>query len=100
MKFKHNLFDPLEEGYEYTRREFISPIMVLAAMGLVASFWPHSTMLADQSDVLQDALRSSRSGGVTRQDVNVADNNDNDLTEPLLSAEDQSQNGNLCFHDN
>ena len=70
-----------------------SAIMVLAAMGLVASFWPHSTMLADQSDVLQDALRSSRSGGVRRQDVNVADTNDNDLTEPLLSTEDQSQNG-------
>ena len=28
---RHKLYDPLEEGCEYTRREFISPILVLAA---------------------------------------------------------------------
>lgn len=31
LKLKHALYDPLEEGCEYTRREFISPILVLAA---------------------------------------------------------------------
>ena len=31
LRLKHNLYDPLEEGCEYTRREFISPILVLAA---------------------------------------------------------------------
>ena len=67
-----------------------SAIIVLAAMGLVASFWPYSAVLDDQSD----ALRSTGSGGVTRRHIsNVADTNDNDLTEPLLSTEDQSQNG-------
>ena len=65
-----------------------SAIIVLAAMGLVASFWPYSAVLDDQSD----ALRSTGSGGVTRRHIsNVADTNDNDLTEPLLSTEDQSK---------
>ena len=63
-------------------------IIVLAALGLVASFWPHSTVLADQSD----ARRSTRSDGVTRRDIHIASDG-NDLTEPLLSTEDQSQNG-------
>eukprot|EP00978_Attheya_sp_CCMP212_P003005 scaffold6150_cov51-Attheya_sp.AAC.1 len=31
LKLKHDLYDPLEEGCEYTRREFISSILVLAA---------------------------------------------------------------------
>lgn len=31
LKNRHKLYDPLEEGCEYTRREFISPILVLAA---------------------------------------------------------------------
>ena len=31
LRLKHALYDPLEEGCEYTRREFISPILVLAA---------------------------------------------------------------------
>jgi hypothetical protein len=31
LKLKHALYDPIEEGCEYTRREFISPILVLAA---------------------------------------------------------------------
>ena len=31
LNVRHKLYDPLEEGCEYTRREFISPILVLAA---------------------------------------------------------------------
>lgn len=31
LKLKHALYDPLAQGCEYTRREFISPILVLAA---------------------------------------------------------------------
>lgn len=31
LKLKHELYDPLEDGCEYTRREFISAILVLAA---------------------------------------------------------------------
>ena len=64
-----------------------SLIIVLAALGLVSSFWPQSISLADQSDA------RTRSDGVTSRDIDIANNNDNDLTEPLLSAEDQSQSG-------
>jgi hypothetical protein len=31
LKLKHALYDPIEQGCEYTRCEFISPILVLAA---------------------------------------------------------------------
>lgn len=31
LKLKHALYNPLEAGCEYTRREFISPVLVLAA---------------------------------------------------------------------
>ena len=31
LEKRHNLYDPIEEGCENTRREFISPILVLAA---------------------------------------------------------------------
>lgn len=32
LRMRHQLYDPLEEGCEYTRREFISPVLVLAAL--------------------------------------------------------------------
>ena len=31
LEKRHKLYDPIEDGCEYTRREFISPILVLAA---------------------------------------------------------------------
>ena len=31
IEMRHNLYDPIEEGCEYTRREFISPMLILAA---------------------------------------------------------------------
>jgi len=64
-------------------------IIVLAALGLVASFWPH-TVVADQPDTHSHTRRND--GARASRNIDSADDDyDNDLTEPLLLGEGQGQ---------